>query len=47
MVGKPAKQGEAQSYTEPEVYMQKVHGGKEHVLTWGGLTDAASTEVTA
>lgn len=25
--------------------MQQVHGGKEHVLTWGGLTDATSTEV--
>lgn len=39
-MGKSAEQDEAQSYTESEVYMQQEHGGKEHVLTRGGLTDA-------
>ena len=45
-MGKSAKQHEARSYTEPEVYMRKVRGGKEHVLTWGGLVDV-SAEATA
>ena len=32
-MGKSAQQDEARSYTEFEVYMQQVHGGKERVLT--------------
>ena len=46
IVGKVARQTEARSYTDLEVYMRRIDDGKDCILTQGGLTDVSSKEHT-